>query len=62
MLVLDDLTIFYLRCRFACDSVVLSNHRLLRILSILLVPAEAALLRSPRYALSKQYALSVDGD
>ena len=46
-LYLNDLTFFYLRCRFACDSLALRNHRLLRILSILLVPAKAALLRSP---------------
>ena len=49
-LVLNDLTYFYLRCRFACDSLALRNFRLLRIVSILLLPAEAVLLRSPRYA------------
>ena len=50
-LVLNDLTYFYLRCRFACDSLALRNFRLLRIVSILLLPAEAALLRSPPLAL-----------
>ena len=46
---LNDLTFFYLRCRFACVSEVLRNFRLLWILSILLLPAKAALLCSPRY-------------
>ena len=44
---LNDLTIFYLRCRFACNSLPLRNLRLLWILADLLVPARAALLRSP---------------
>ena len=44
---LNDLTIFYLRCRFACDLLPLRNLRLLWILADLLVPARAALLRSP---------------
>ena len=47
-LLLYDLTFFYLRCRFACVSEVLRNFRLLWILSILLLPAKAALLCSPR--------------
>ena len=47
MMNLNDLSYFYLRCRFACDSAVFSNFRLLWILADLLVPARAALLRSP---------------
>ena len=50
LVLLYDLAYFYFRCRFACDSLALRNFRLLRIVSILLLPAEAALLRSPRYA------------
>ena len=50
MMYLNDLTFFYLRCRFACVSEVLRNFRLLWILSILLLPAKAALLCSQRYA------------
>ena len=46
-LYLNDLTISYLRCRFACDLLPLRNLRLLWILADLLVPARAALLRSP---------------
>ena len=46
---LNDLVCFYLRCRFACDSLPFSNLRLLRIGAILCLPAKAALLRSPRY-------------
>ena len=57
MMYLNDLTFFYLRCRFACVSEVLRNFRLLRMLSDLQVPAKAALLRSPRLL-----ALSVDSD
>ena len=45
---LNDLTFFYLRCRFACVSEVLRNSRLLWVLSILLLPAKAALPCSPR--------------
>ena len=56
-LLLYDLTFFYLRCRFACDSLALRNFRLLRMLSDLQVPAKAALLRSPRLL-----ELSVDSD
>ena len=48
VLYLNDLTLFYLRCRFACISTVFSNLRLLRIFIVLLLPAKAALLRSPR--------------
>ena len=48
VLYLNDLTYFYLRCRFACVSTVFSNLRLLRIFIVLLLPAKAALLRSPR--------------
>ena len=48
VLYLNDLTLFYLRCRFACVSTVFSNLRLLRIFIVLLLPAKAALLRSPR--------------
>ena len=46
-LYLNDLTISYLRCRFARDLLSLRNLRLLWILADLLVPARAALLRSP---------------
>ena len=49
VLLLYDLVYFYLRCRFDCVSLALRNFRLLRILAIMLLPAEAALLRSPRY-------------
>jgi len=42
VLYLNDLTYFYLRCRFACDSLPLHNCVLLRILSIQVLPAEAA--------------------
>ena len=59
---LNDLTIFYLRCRFACDSLPLRNFRLLWIFAVLLLTAEAALLRSPQYALPGRYALSIPGD
>ena len=48
VLYLNDLTLFYLRCRFACVSTVFSNLRLLRIFIVLLLSAKAALLRSPR--------------
>ena len=41
---LNDLTIFYLRCRFACNSLPLRNLRLLWICADLLLPAKAALL------------------
>ena len=44
VLYLNDLTYFYLRCRFACDSLPLRNFRLLWICTILLLPAKAALL------------------
>ena len=44
VLYLNDLTYFYLRCRFACDSVALRNFRLLWTCTDLLLPAEAALL------------------
>ena len=54
---LDDLTIFYLRCRFACDSLPLRNFRLLQIFAVLFLPAKAALL-----ALAAIFAPSVDGD
>jgi len=54
---LDDLTIFYLRCRFACDSLPLRNSRLLQIFAVLFLPAKAALL-----ALAAIFAPSVDGD
>ena len=37
-----------IRCRSACDSVALRNFRLLWLCTVLLVPAKAALLRSPR--------------
>ena len=47
MLNLNDLTFFYLRCRSACVLLALRNFRLLLILSILLMSAKAALLRSP---------------
>ena len=47
VLYLNDLTLFYLRCRFACVSTIFSNLRLLRIFIVLLLPAKAALLRSP---------------
>ena len=43
-MVLHDLVCFYLRCRFACDSVALRNFRLLWTCTDLLLPAEAALL------------------
>ena len=48
MMYLNDLTFFYLRCRFACVSLALRNLRLLWMLSALQVPTKAALLRSPR--------------
>ena len=54
---LYDLACFYLRCRFACDSLPLRNFRLLQICTNLLLPAKAALL-----ALAAIFALSVDGD
>ena len=41
---LNDLTIFYLRCRFACNSLPLRNLRLLWLCADLLLPAKAALL------------------
>ena len=41
---LNDLTIFYLRCRFACNSLPLRDLRLLWICADLLLPAKAALL------------------
>ena len=44
VLYLNDLTYFYLRCRFACDSLALRNFRLLWTCTDLLLPAEAALL------------------
>ena len=43
VLYLNDLTYFYLRCRFACDSLPLHNCVLLRILSILVLPAECGI-------------------
>ena len=49
LVLLYDLTFFYLRCRFACDSLVLRNLRLLGICANLLLPAGATLLRSPQY-------------
>ena len=54
---LNDLTIFYLRCRFACNSLPLRNLRLLWICADLLLPAKAALL-----ALAAICALSIAGD
>ena len=54
---LNDLTIFYLRCRFACNSLPLRNLRLLRICADLLLPAKAALS-----ALAAICALSIAGD
>ena len=54
---LNDLTIFYLRCRFACNSLPLRNLRLLLICADLLLPAKAALL-----ALAAICALSIAGD
>ena len=54
---LNDLTIFYLRCRFACNSLPLRNLRLLRICADLLLPAKAALL-----GLAAICALSIAGD
>ena len=53
LVLLYDLAYFYFRCRFACVSEVLRNFRLLWILSILLLPAKAALLCSPQYALPR---------
>ena len=44
MVLLYDLVCFYLRCRFACDALVLRNLRLLGICADLLLPAKAALL------------------
>ena len=43
VLYLNDLTYFYLRCRFACDSLPLHNCILLRILSILVLPAKCGI-------------------
>ena len=43
VLYLNDLTLFYLRCRFACVSTVFSNLRLLRIFIVLLLPATSRL-------------------
>ena len=54
---LNDLTIFYLRCRFACNSLPLRNLRLLWICADLLLPAKAALL-----GLAAICALSIAGD
>ena len=54
---LNDLTIFYLRCRFACNSLPLRNLRLLWICADLLLPAKAALL-----ALAAICALSIAVD
>ena len=54
---LSDLTIFYLRCRFACNSLPLRNLRLLWICADLLLPAKAALL-----GLAAICALSIAGD
>ena len=54
---LNDLTIFYLRCRFACNSLPLRNLRLLWICADLLLPAKAALL-----GLATICALSIAGD
>ena len=54
---LNDLTIFYLRCRFACDSLPLRNFRLLQIFTVLFLSAEAALL-----ALAAIWRLTVDGN
>ena len=56
-LLLYDLTFFYLRCRFACDSLPLRNFRLLQIFTVLFLPAEAALL-----ALAVIWRLTVDGN
>ena len=57
LVLLYDLAYFYLRCRFACDSLPLRNFRLLQICTNLPLPAKAALL-----ALAAIYALSVVGD
>ena len=54
---LNDLTIFYLRCRFACDSLPLRTFRLLQIFTVLFLSAEAALL-----ALAAIWRLTVDGN
>ena len=54
-LLLYDLTFFYLRCRFACDSLPLRNFRLLQIFTVLFLSAEAALL-----ALAAIWRLTVD--
>ena len=54
---LNDLTIFYLRCRFACNSLPLRNLRLLWICADLLLPAKAALL-----GLAAICALPIAGD
>ena len=54
---LNDLTIFYLRCRFACNSLPLRNLRLLWICADLLLPAKAALL-----GLAAICALLIAGD
>ena len=54
---LNDLTIFYLRCRFACNSLPLRNLRLLWICADLLLPAGGDFA-----ALAAIYALSVVGD
>ena len=56
-LLLYDLTFFYLRCRFACDSLPLRNFRLLQIFTVLFLSAEAALL-----ALAVIWRLTVDGN
>ena len=56
---LNDLVCFYLRCRFACDSLALRNFRLLWTCTDLLLSAEAALLRSPRVGLLLFYFNSV---
>ena len=57
MVLLYDLVCFYLRCRFACDSLVLRNLRLLGICANLLLPAGGDFA-----ALAAIYALSVVGD
>ena len=59
-LLLYDLTFFYPPLLLSNLVGSLSSHRLLRILSVLQLPAEAALLRSPRWALSKIIALSIE--